>query len=335
MLWGEPKIGKSALALSVAYQMAAGRGVVHGHSAEAQRVLYVVAEGQQDFRGRLMVLKARFGHASDFRCRDQAIDLRDADSADTKALIDDLRQQGTTLLVLDTVSRMLGAADENSSRDMGGFIRTLSRIIAETGVAVLAIHHGRKAQSGDAEGLRGHGSLRAAADTVVRVTKLPGDTRIASVNESRAAAGGPWIAFRLCAQPINLEEDNATACSVIVADIPWSDVPESSLPRSDAGQNGRRGKGRDGQKEARFNTIHAAVIRVVQEEGLSPPESRNLPAGTMGVTIDTINAALDRLCPGATNVNKRKRRQLALGALENAQAIVRDHDAGMIWLVPS
>ena len=63
------------------------------------------------------------------------------------------------LIEIDTLSRALAGGDENSPRDMGGFVQQCDRLRFATGAHLLAVHHAGKDES---KGARGHSLLRAA-----------------------------------------------------------------------------------------------------------------------------------------------------------------------------
>jgi len=69
---------------------------------------------------------------------------------------------GARLIVLDTISRM-HRMDENSNGDMADLITRLEKIAADTGAAVLYIHHANKASSREGSDTEQHASRGASA----------------------------------------------------------------------------------------------------------------------------------------------------------------------------
>ncbi len=112
----------------------------------------------------------------------------------TLRMVTALEGEAVRLLVLDTLAACLGSGDENSD-GMMRIVATARRIASETGAAVVLLHHPSK---GDSGGLRGHGSLLAAADTVllVDVEELTG-LRTATLVKSRDSATGLQFAYEL------------------------------------------------------------------------------------------------------------------------------------------
>jgi hypothetical protein len=103
-------------------------------------------------------------------CEPEELDLRSSKAlADIKSMVATVAHRfGTTIsmIVIDTLAASLPGADENSSRDMGEAMRTLSRIARTTGATVVFIHHTGKV---DKRGLRGSNATLAAADVVLRI----------------------------------------------------------------------------------------------------------------------------------------------------------------------
>lgn len=72
------------------------------------------------------------------------------------------------LIIIDTLARCFGGADENDSKDMGAFIRGCDELKAKTGATVLVVHHSGKDES---KGARGSSSFRAALDAEYRISR--------------------------------------------------------------------------------------------------------------------------------------------------------------------
>jgi hypothetical protein len=102
-------------------------------------------------------------------------------------------ERDVVLIVIDPLARYMEGADENSSKDMGAAVAALSRIQHSTGATNLVLHHTGKDTS---RGERGHSSLRASADQVIKMK--PVGTRIEiRVDKARDAAGGNYVSLFL------------------------------------------------------------------------------------------------------------------------------------------
>lgn len=196
--WGPPKCGKSFLMLRLAYGLSLGEGIWN-RAAVQTPVIYVAAEGQLGFAQRVRAVSERMGYSAAFSWIGQSADLFDPD-ADTSEIIAAVRATGAKLVVLDTVSRVIPGADENSQRDMGLFVQNCDRIRMETGAHVALVHHGRP----DAEWGRGSTVLPGAVDLAVRITGGPGldEPRKAEVTHAKDDACGAAMPF--CLRAANL-----------------------------------------------------------------------------------------------------------------------------------
>jgi hypothetical protein len=84
----------------------------------------------------------------------QALDLYDAVSVDS--FIAEVVPLGLRMITLDTLSRALGGADENSNTDIAVVMNNCERIAHATGAAVVVLHHTTK----DGQAYRGASALK-------------------------------------------------------------------------------------------------------------------------------------------------------------------------------
>lgn len=171
VLYGESNVGKTFLAMSMAYAVAAG--VPWGErTVSAGGVVYLAAEAGNSARKRVLALRARYGQRDlPFALIPEQVDLLRANGDDAAVIAAVRRFEARTgvkckLLVIDTLSRVLAGGNENASEDMGAVVRQLDRIRIATGAHVMVVHHSGKDQ---ARGARGHSLLRAATDTEIEV----------------------------------------------------------------------------------------------------------------------------------------------------------------------
>lgn len=209
VLYGESNSGKTFLATDIALHVATGRDW-RGREVEQGGVVYVAAEGGTGLRNRLSAWKAHHAvNEAPFAVVPSGIDLSKAGSdgprviATAEALA---KRTGmpTRLIVIDTLSRALAGGDENSSADMGAFVRAVDQIREATGAAVLVVHHSGKDTS---RGARGHSLLRAAVDTEIEVqTTEDSPARTAVVRKQRDVECTGEFGFTL--EVIELGEDD-------------------------------------------------------------------------------------------------------------------------------
>ncbi len=230
MIYGESSSGKTFCAIDLCLSIA--RGVPwHDKKTRKGAVLYVAAEAQYSIGVRLRAY-IKHHHLENeslpFYVVPRPVDLCDGvDGQD--ALIRtclDLAAKGNepSLIVLDTLNRVMGAADENSAADMGGLIKAVDRLRRKTGATVMLIHHSGKDRN---RGARGHSSLRAAVDVEIEVSSTSSG-RCAKVTKSRDGTDDARFLFRLHPVRLGLDEDldDITSCVALPIERPALPMPE-------------------------------------------------------------------------------------------------------------
>ena len=210
---GVPKVGKTWLALELAFAVASGKPCL-GRFAVRQPgpVLVYCAEDKA------LAIQKRVAGIAKARGVDfdrlavgwiGASSLHLDDPTDRRRLTLTVLANKPRMLVLDPLVR-LHRGDENSAaevRDLLGFLRTLQR---EHRVAVVLVHHVRKSGATDpGQSLRGSGDLHAWGDSNLYLLRRDG--RPTLVAEHRALPAPPNVAVRLDGDPPRLVVDDAPA----------------------------------------------------------------------------------------------------------------------------
>lgn len=201
VLYGESNSGKTFFATWLAMAIASGM-TWFGRRVEQGGVLYLALEGGQGFRNRIAAWRERHDALAGpvyFAAIPSQVNLLhpDADMPRVIAAARDAAERmgvGIKLIVVDTLARAMAGGNENAPEDMGALVMNMDRIRAETGAAVLFIHHSGKDA---AKGARGHSSLRAAIDTEIEVEATDGPVRRATVVKQRDMRKGDVFAFEL------------------------------------------------------------------------------------------------------------------------------------------
>ena len=165
VLLGHPGAGKSTLAPYLAFAVAQGR-TVFGMRTKPGRTLYIAAEDVRGVEKRIGALGRRYGDTDDcavIGCGN----LRDpAAQAEVFATVAEFKP---ALVVLDTLAAAFAGLDENASQDMGGVV-AFGRKLADSGAAVMFVHH--PAKNGDGTP-RGYGVLNGTLE--LTITLAPDD----------------------------------------------------------------------------------------------------------------------------------------------------------------
>lgn len=130
-----------------------------------------------------------------------------------------------TLIVIDTVARAMSGANENSSEDMGHFIRSLDRLRTKWGCTVLTIHHtGLDKEAQDRA--RGSSAYRAALDSEMVIK--PGDpemtVRATKCKDWRAPAPLNLRRVEVEIQVSQADGTTTTETSLVLHDTPGAIV---------------------------------------------------------------------------------------------------------------
>lgn len=172
-LVGPSAVGKSFLAIDWACRVATGRpwfgGKVHRGG-----VFYLAGEGRQGLRKRVAAWESYYAtpiagaplYLADslpFLCEpSQALGTIDAIASLADELLFNCGGAEPALVVIDTVARAMGGANENSAEHMGQLIRTMDWLRERWQATVLAVHHTGHDASDRA---RGSSAFRAALDS--------------------------------------------------------------------------------------------------------------------------------------------------------------------------
>lgn len=169
---GQPGVGKTFLALDIGMSIASGQKQFLSRDVNKHGpVLYVIAEGIGRFQYRIRKWCNEHGKKIkdiEFFSIPESINLRD------HSLVAELKRQlkalKPLLIVIDTLPRCSGGAEENSATDMGEVINVCDNFRLQEGATVMTLHHPTKKES-DNHG-RGSGAVFGALDTEIQVSVL-------------------------------------------------------------------------------------------------------------------------------------------------------------------
>lgn len=217
VIYGEPGTGKSTIAIDLGLHVASGQAW-RGRAVEKGLVLHLAGEGIHGLNLRLLasVRAGLIDPGAAFAVLDGGLDL--AQQGDVGELLETVSAaeseagEKLALLTIDTLARLFGI-DENDGSQMRQAIGACDLIRAETGAAVVLVHHAGK---DTAKGARGHSSLRAAVDTELLVEGRA-NPRTLSVTKQRDLALADPVLFELV--PVKVCTDlgsgeDVTACVV-------------------------------------------------------------------------------------------------------------------------
>lgn len=227
MITGSSDAGKSPLMLDIGFHVALGLPW-QGHKTEASYVMHLSTEGVPSLKGRIEAQRMRFRPLglTTHTPIDLGVvsgDLAAGGAKLTKTIIADIKARiehfaklnGSCepgLLVIDTISHLLGEGDEDRPT-FAALLRNLKRIIAETGMAIMFVHHPTK----DGSSLwRGHSSIVNDSDLLINV-QVDEATRIRTITTPRIKDWASIDPMRYRLEVVNLGTfDDIVATSIRV-----------------------------------------------------------------------------------------------------------------------
>ncbi len=188
MYFGDPSSCKTWVALSQAVHVALG---VPWFGARVQQgaVFILCGEGHRGFRRRLEGIRRYHDMLYDgvpLFVSDGPAALTEAESVrDVLTAVERLVTESgyaPALVVIDTLSRNFGGADENATSDMAHFVAACDKIRTAYGCTILVVHH---SGHGDKTRGRGNSALRAALDAEFRFARDEGGAVEASCTKAK------------------------------------------------------------------------------------------------------------------------------------------------------
>ena len=223
MMYGSPGTGKSFVAIDIALSIAHGIAW-QGFDAKPGAVLYIAGEGIGGFGKRWKAWEKHKAIKSvpDMYLLPTAVNFRDKhDIARLTATIKGLGKQ-FKLVIVDTVARALLGGEENSSTDMGLFVKACDDIKGITGGALLAVHHAGKDST---KGARGSTALLGAVDTSILIGKLDDVVSMKVEKQKDAEPIEAGLNFKMLTVPASISETSVVLQRIDVGNVsgkkPW------------------------------------------------------------------------------------------------------------------
>ena len=222
VVYGESNVGKTFFALDLALHVAAGEDWHGNRVPEGDKrlgpVLYIAGEGGSGINNRIEAMRRAKPDlieavGDNFALMKTGLDLCGSnDASEIYLMIGAMFDKPPSLIVVDTLARAFGAGDENTAKDMGMFIQSIDHLREATGAHVMVIHHSGKDAS---KGARGSGSLRAAVDTEIELTRTD-DVVTAEARKQRDMPCDGVFAYRLKGVFLGHDEDGDKVTSAVV-----------------------------------------------------------------------------------------------------------------------
>lgn len=199
MVFGPSGVGKSFYALGLAFDL-----------AFEEPVIYVAAEGESGYGTRARALIKHHKKQP----KDLTFVLGTVDLFDSEDMSEFKRMSAVytpSLIVIDTLAMSTGTADENSARDMKVIIDGCKRLSRELESTILLVHHTNK----EGREARGSGSLFAACETVIRITRSD-DVLVVESQKSKDLRPFEPVYLREISIDLGVNEDGEAVNSLVL-----------------------------------------------------------------------------------------------------------------------
>lgn len=272
ILAGRQKLGKTWLALDWAIAVACGGAAMGSIFCQQGAVLYIDLEnGHRRIQGRINMLFPGAQNRPDLCCLEWVNEAPDLNKGFIPAL-DEWRTsvKDPRLVVIDVLQRVkpAGKAGQTSYESDYDALSALQRWAAEHRVAVVCLHHTRKAGADDPlEALSGSNGLSACADTTLLLDRDANGVTLyvrgRDVEEKESALkflSGMWNLIGEAAEVRRTDERSRILSVLLSADAPVSPreiAIATNMPRNNVDQLlFKMGKAGEVQKTGRGGYVH-------------------------------------------------------------------------------
>jgi len=212
LLFGTPGCGKSFLTIAWSLSIATGTPWL-GHEVRQGPVAYIAAEGGFGLGPRIKAWKTfqQVEGDSGVRWFDQTLALQDSGNFNEllTAFAEDFTEP-PVLVVIDTLSRCSGGADENSNTDMAKVIASADALQQRFHCTVLIVHHAGKDSD---RGPRGASALIGNTETIIEVAKTEQGCRLTCYKQKDAPRFEP---FALTFQTVQYDATTDESSAVLI-----------------------------------------------------------------------------------------------------------------------
>jgi hypothetical protein len=221
------------------------------------------------------------------------------------------------MIIIDTLSRAMSGANENSPEDMTKFIGNCDKLRELTGAHVATVHHSGKDK---AAGARGHSSLRAATDTEIELDfNEETGLRSAKATKQRDMETGAIFNFKLKVIELGQDDDGDAVTTCVIERATPEEIADASKPAI---------KGKN-------QTLLRTVFKQLRAEGIGQPNPGGVGWPELGVyhciSEETVKDHFIGKCSSATSP-KTTYKQALTSLLGSGHIAIND---GYMWFTDS
>ncbi len=189
LLSGEAGVSKTTLLYNLAISGTKGEPFLDIPFAHPVRVLYLDLESPDILRRQKLNLISE-GNRPDGLAFISAMNIEQ----EIQGLTEIVQLHGFELLIVDTINEAFDTLREDDNSEANRHIQILRKLVNQTGVSVMLVHHlGKRAQESSTYKARGASARPASADIVMNLEREAEDVVRLEIAKSRWPAGGSQL----------------------------------------------------------------------------------------------------------------------------------------------
>jgi len=268
VLYGAPGLGKTAIVAATCAHASVGKEFADSLTQKTCVIYFAAEDGPGVHKRAYPYLSQPAFKGAPFYVVPAGFDLTDVTKVNSvigfikKVMAAHRLTQA--LVVFDTLNRMLGMNDENSSSVIGAFLASASRIATECNAVSLVIHHTGK---GNSSTPRGSSAIHGNLDNLYYLARSKEDKKLVfwKPQKTKSAADSKTLAFRITSHFVGTDNDG------VDVSVPKA-VPQGAtgFGKQEAANDNRRPK-------SALNDRVEEVHRILTDEHRLNPASRLTP----------------------------------------------------------
>lgn len=210
VLYGAPGLGKTAIIAAIAAHAAIGRDFGDCLTQKSIVIVFAAEDRNGVHKRAYPYLSLPEFSTAPFYVVPKGFDMLDPKNVEeVKRFIREVQDTHgifQALVIFDTLNRMLGQHDENSSTVIGSYFSNAEDIAKSTNSACLTIHHSGK---GTSAGARGSSAIPSNADNIYKLANSKQDKSIVHIvpEKTKDFESPPSLSFRIESHIVGIDRD--------------------------------------------------------------------------------------------------------------------------------
>lgn len=270
VMYGAPGLGKTAIVAATCAHASVGKDFADSLTEKTCVIYFAAEDGPGVHKRAYPYLSLPAFKGAPFYVVPKGFDITNSKTVDSViAFIKSVmsaHQLTQGLVVFDTLNRMLGMNDENSSAVIGSFLASASRIATESNSAALVIHHTGKGNSATP---RGSSAIEGNVENLFYLARSKEDKKLVfwKPQKTKSVEDSKALAFRITSHFVGTDKDG------VDVSVPKA-VPQGStgFGKQEAANDNRKPRSAPSDRVGEVLRILIDERRLAPESRLRPPE---------------------------------------------------------------